>query len=151
MLKSLCFFARKYPTNGNYIGGFPLSTKCCAHCGEPITHSDHPLTRYCNNRKCQKERDNIQVRKSRAKTKTSVYHCIKCSRSVLLPKNTPRAERICKSCRELPKDKICSCCGHRKVAAGFRFLCWECYITDGNYDAETQRKDSLDHRYIAKG
>jgi len=21
---------------------------------------------------------------------------------------------------------------------------------DGNYDAETQRKDSLDHRYIAK-
>jgi hypothetical protein len=122
----------------------------CAHCGEPITHSDHPLTKFCNRQDCKRDRDNIQVRKSRAKTKTKIYHCIKCNRSVYLPTNTPRGKRICKHCQKA-EEKICSCCGHRKVAPGLRFLCWECYITDGNYDAELQRKDSLDHRYIANG
>ena len=124
----------------------------CEHCGEPITHSTNKLTKYCNRPECIKSRSTDSVKSFRAKHGLSVYRCDLCGRKVNFPTGTPRGKRICKRCREdecktKEETKMCDCCHIRPVYPGFRKLCLECWQTDGNYDAEKQRRDSLDMRF----
>lgn len=133
----------------------------CKHCGKPITHSDHPLTKSCNRTACIKARDTKQRNAQRAKKQVRFYHCIFCGRRSDMPAGTPKNERICKHCRKylgvpsgpvskIDKDLLCGCC-HTRIKAywlDFRKLCYPCWENDGNPDEEKQRGDTLDHRYI---
>jgi len=69
-----------------------------------------------------------------------------CGRSVDVPIETPRGEAICNFCKaeggdeiKLTKKNTCEVCGKRKKHPGFKRLCWLCYVTDGDYDADSMK------------
>ena len=126
-----------------------LLQKLCKHCHQPITHSTHNLTQYCNRHDCIADRSNNAVKNNRRKAGTANRRCKFCGKTVDVPIDTPKGHAVCPICKskgykatdKVPKAEKCRCCNSRPIATelGLRMLCYECWSTDGNYDAELGR------------
>lgn len=94
----------------------------CSICGKKLP----PLkTRYCS-----PECTRLGKIKWQRHSIAYIRYCYGCGQAF---ESKSKAKILfCQECLDNQPDKICTCCGRRRVAPGFRCLCVACYRTDGN-------------------
>ena len=119
----------------------------CKHCQKPFTATNRhaSITKYCQRQECRRDRHNQMVKAKRIADGTVNRHCQYCGRTTTVPRGTPKGTAVCPICLEagltgakLSTKQKCTRCHKRTIHPGFRNLCWLCYVTDGDYDADSQ-------------
>lgn len=62
--------------------------------------------------------------------KQAYYQCRGCGKA-FFDGNGNKKERLCPECRATKNQAICSCCHAAPVHPSNHFLCWPCFVTDG--------------------